>query len=67
MKPMNVLYIMSDQHQGKASGCYGHDFIQTPNIDRLAASGTRFTRAFTNSPICVPARAALATGKHVHQ
>ena len=67
MKPMNVLYIMSDQHQGKASGCYGHDFIQTPNIDRLAASGTRFTRAFTNSAICVPARAALATGKHVHQ
>ncbi|MBO43582.1 MAG: sulfatase [Rhodospirillaceae bacterium] len=67
MKLMNVLYIMSDQHQGKASGCYGHDFIQTPNIDKLAASGTRFTRAFTNSAICVPARAALATGKHVHQ
>lgn len=67
MKPLNVLYIMSDQHQGKASGCYGHDFVQTPNIDKLAASGTRFTRSFTNSAICVPARAALATGKHVHQ
>jgi choline-sulfatase len=65
--PLNVLYIMSDQHQGKSSGCYGHDFVQTPNIDKLAASGTRFTRAFTNSAICVPARAALATGKYVHQ
>jgi hypothetical protein len=39
--PLNVLYIMSDQHQGKSSGCYGHDFVQTPNIDKLAASGTR--------------------------
>ncbi|MDA0655281.1 MAG: sulfatase-like hydrolase/transferase [Proteobacteria bacterium] len=67
MKPLNVLYIMSDQHQGKASGCYGHDFVQTPNIDKLAATGTRFTRAFTPSAICVPARAALATGQYVHK
>ncbi len=36
MAPNNVLFIMSDQHQGKASGCYGHDFAVTPNIDRLA-------------------------------
>ena len=67
MAPLNVLYIMSDQHQGKSSGCYGHDFVQTPNIDKLATSGTRFTRAFTNSAICVPARAALATGHYVHK
>ena len=65
MKPMNVLYIMSDQHQGKASGCYGHDFAVTPNIDRLAARGTRFTTAYTNSAICVPARAVIATGQYV--
>ena len=67
MKPLNVLFIMSDQHQGKASGCYGHPFVQTPTIDALAASGTRFTRAYTNSPICMPARAALATGRFVFQ
>ncbi len=67
MKPLNILYIMSDQHQGKASGCYRHEFVQTPNIDRLASSGTRFTRAFTNSPICTPARAALATGQYIHK
>ena len=65
MKPMNVLYIMSDQHQGKASGCYGHDFAVTPNIDALAARGTRFATAYTNSAICVPARAVIATGQYV--
>jgi choline-sulfatase len=62
----NVLFIISDQHQQKVTGCYGHDFIQTPNIDGLAVGGTRFTTAYTNSPICVPARAALATGRYVH-
>ena len=40
---------------------------RTPNLDRLAASGVRFTDAYTNSPICVPARAALATGRYVHK
>jgi choline-sulfatase len=67
MAPLNVLYIMSDQHQQKVTGCYGHDFIQTPNIDALAARGTRFATAYTNSAICVPARAALATGRYVNE
>ncbi len=67
MSEPNVLYITSDQHQQKAAGCYGHDFVQTPNIDKLAARGTRFTTAYTNSPICVPARASLATGRYVHE
>jgi len=62
----NVLFIMSDEHQQKASGCYGHSFVRTPTIDKLAASGTRFTNAYTNSPICVPARASFATGRYVH-
>lgn len=62
----NFLFIMSDQHQQKAAGCYGHPFVKTPNIDRLAAAGTRFATAYTNSAICVPARAVLATGRYVH-
>src|SRR5688500_17671098 len=41
--------------------------IRTPNLDRLAAQGTRFTSAYTNCPICVPARASFATGQYVHQ
>lgn len=66
MKPTNMLFIISDQHTRDVAGCYGHPLIQTPNIDRLAEQGTRFTRAYTNCPICVPARASLATGRYVH-
>ncbi|MBV9966187.1 MAG: sulfatase-like hydrolase/transferase [Alphaproteobacteria bacterium] len=67
MKPRNLLFILSDEHSRRVLGCYGHGMIRTPNLDRLAASGIRFTDAYTNSPICVPARAALATGRYVHQ
>jgi len=67
MTAPNVLFIMSDQHQQRITGCYGHDFVQTPNLDRLAARGTRFQTAYTNSPICVPSRAVLATGRYVHE
>ncbi|MDP7249670.1 MAG: sulfatase-like hydrolase/transferase [Planctomycetota bacterium] len=66
-KPANLLFICSDQHSRDMSGCYGNPVIQTPHIDTLAARGTRFTNAVTNCPICVPARASLATGKYVHQ
>ncbi len=48
-------------------GCAGHSFVQTPHLDALAARGTRFTNAYTPSPICVPARASLATGRPVHE
>jgi choline-sulfatase len=71
MKPANVLYILSDEHDPRFMGCSDHptwrDLIQTPNIDRLAARGTRFTAAYTPSPICVPARASWATGRYVHE
>ncbi len=67
MKPKNVLYISSDEHQRNAVGCYGHPFVKTPTMDALAASGTLFTNAYTPSPICVPGRAALATGRYVHE
>lgn len=63
----NLLVIMSDEHQSRAMGCAGHPFVKTPNLDRLAARGMRFTNAYTPSPICVPARAAFATGRYVHQ
>ncbi|MEM9319974.1 MAG: sulfatase-like hydrolase/transferase [Pseudomonadota bacterium] len=62
----NLLIVMSDEHQARAMSCAGHPIAQTPNLDALAARGTRFTNAYTPSPICVPARAAFATGRHVH-
>ena len=63
----NLLIIMSDEHQARALGSAGHSIVQTPNLDALAARGLRFTRACTPSPICVPARASFATGRHVHE
>ena len=66
MKPSNLLFILSDEHSRRVLGCYGHPTIRTPNLDRLAAGGVRFTDAYCNSPICVPSRAALATGRYVH-
>jgi choline-sulfatase len=67
LKPCNSLVILTDEQDAQALSCAGHRFVQTPNLDALAARGTRFTNAFTPSPICVPARAALATGRWVHQ
>lgn len=67
MKRKNVVVIMSDEHDPRIMGCAGHGIVKTPNIDSLAASGTRFTDAYTPSPICVPARAAFATGRRVHE
>ena len=63
----NLLVLMSDEHQSRAMGCAGHPFVRTPNIDALADRGVRFTNAYTPCPICVPARAAFATGQYTHQ
>ncbi|MBM83289.1 MAG: sulfatase [Planctomycetaceae bacterium] len=67
MRPTNLLFILSDEHNRDMLGCYGHPMVQTPNLDRLAENGVRFDAAYTNCPICVPARASLATGQYVHQ
>ena len=67
MKPANLVIIMSDEHNPKIMGCAGHRIVQTPNLDQLAARGTTFTSAYTTCPVCVPARAAFAVGKYVHQ
>ena len=66
MPPANVLILFSDEHRRDALGCAGHPLVRTDSLDGLAKRGTRFTRAYTPSPICVPARAALATGRYVH-
>ncbi len=63
---MNVLFLMVDEMAWWALGHVSPD-IHTPNIDRLAARGQRFTQAYTPLPICVPARAAIATGREVRE
>ena len=67
LAPTNLVIIMADEHNPKVTGYEGHPMVRTPNMDRLAASGTRFDKAYTNSPLCVPARAAFATGQHIHK
>ena len=67
MRPTNLVILLSDQHNPRVMGCAGHAQVRTPNLDRLAQCGTRFRAAYTPCPICVPARAALATGRYVHQ
>ncbi len=66
MTPKNLLFIMSDEHSKRVLGCHGHPMIRTPNLDRLASRGVRFTDAYCNSPICVPSRASFQTGRYVH-
>ncbi|MEP4194525.1 MAG: sulfatase-like hydrolase/transferase [Aliishimia sp.] len=63
---MNVLLMMVDELSWWALG-HVDGRVQTPNIDRLAARSRRFTQAYTPSPICVPTRAAIATGRYVHE
>lgn len=63
MAPANVLFILTDDQGPWAAGCYGNREIRTPNLDRLAASGTRFTNFFVASPVCSPSRASLLTGR----
>jgi arylsulfatase len=60
----NLLFIYADQHRADVLGCAGNDVVVTPHLDRLAAEGVRFDHAWTESPICQPARASLLTGRY---
>ena len=63
---MNIIYIMSDDHSYQTISAYDKRFIQTPNIDRLANEGVRFTNSFVANSISGPSRACILTGKHSH-
>ncbi len=60
----NVVLIIADDLGWGELGCYGQKIIRTPNIDRLAAGGTRFTQHYSGAPVCAPARCVLMTGRH---
>ncbi|MDQ2095523.1 sulfatase-like hydrolase/transferase [Rhodalgimonas zhirmunskyi] len=65
-KPKNVLFIMFDQLRWDYLSCYGHKHLHTPNIDKLAERGVRFTRCYIQSPICGSSRMSTYTGRYVH-
>lgn len=60
----NIIYIMCDDMGYGDLGCYGQKLIRTPNIDRMAREGMRFTQAYAGSPVSAPSRAAFMTGQH---
>src|SRR5204862_4543193 len=61
----NIVFILADDLGIGDVGCYGQNKIKTPNLDRLAAEGMRFTQCYAGSPVCAPSRAVLMTGRHV--
>lgn len=62
----NILMITSDQHRADTLGCAGHPIVQTPHLDALAFAGRRFTEAYVDCPVCIPARTTLITGREAH-
>lgn len=60
----NIVFIMSDQHAPRVTGCYGDRVVRTPALDGLAARGVTFENAYTPSPLCVPARMSMLSGRY---
>src|SRR5499426_4244435 len=65
--PPNIVYIMADDLGYADVGCYGRPDLKTPNIDRIAARGVRFTQGYANSAVCSATRTALITGRYQYR
>ena len=63
MSRPNFLVIMTDQQRGDSLGCAGHPALLTPNMDSIAGAGTRFSRAYSTCPVCIPARRSFLSGQ----
>ncbi|MDY3267777.1 MAG: sulfatase [Phocaeicola sp.] len=62
----NIVYIMTDDHTAQMMSCYDNRYVETPNLDRIAADGVKFTNSFVANSLSGPSRACLLTGKHSH-
>ncbi len=65
-KRPNILWIMMDDGRADAVGCYGKNWAQTPNMDRIASQGVRFETAIVQNPVCVPSRKSMKSGHYPH-
>lgn len=65
-KRPNFVFILTDDHRYDAMSCAGHPFLHTPNMDRIAKEGARFTNAFVTTALCSPSRASFLTGRYAH-
>src|SRR3982750_4286431 len=63
-KPPNIILILADDLGYGDLGSYGQKLIKTPELDRLAQEGTRFTQVYASAPVCAPSRSSLMTGLH---
>ena len=66
-RPLNIVYIMTDDHTAQMMSCYDRRYASTPHLDRLAAEGVRFTNSFVANSLSGPSRACMLTGKHSHR
>ena len=67
IKKPNILFLMTDQQTVSALGCAGNPYVKTPNLDRLAARGIRFTESYVSFPLCSPSRASLFSSRMPHE
>lgn len=63
----NIVYIMTDDHTAQMMSCYDNRYVSTPNLDRIAADGVRFTHSYVANSLSGPSRACMLTGKHSHK
>jgi N-acetylglucosamine-6-sulfatase len=66
-RPPNIVFVLVDDMRWDEMGVVGHPFLETPNMDRIAREGIRFTNAFATTPLCSPSRAAFLTGQYAHR
>jgi len=64
---LNILFLITDQQTVGALSCAGNSYVKTPNLDRLAARGTRFAKSYCTYPLCCPSRGSLFTSRMPHE
>src|SRR5437867_2456082 len=63
----NIIFVLTDDPRWDTLGCMGHPFLKTPNIDRIANEGAKFTNYFVTLPLCSPSRACILSGQYAHK